>query len=497
MSRTPDKNSPKVDHEAVCPFCQQAINKDAASRLTHLLEYVSSTAQIEVERADAAFRGKLAAITNAPIAKQDIELIRIEIAADDPKLGQEILDYLSAYSLTQKAIVGAIDKGVQVPVSSEILSPANKLNGAVESLRKRAEQLKSATSGMSSESAKDLKELEARTLLHGQLKQVEDVIERKKQVAAYGQCMDETSTQPITRKSTELTKKLVTERLQVAFRDELAGLEFTHLHVEIQAAGGARGEMFHKLVFANAPSVGMTEVLSEGESRTLSLAAFLMELSTAPSLSAIIFDDPVSSLDHIWRERIAKRLVEEAKKRQVIVFTHDLLFLKLLKDGSEQKNVPCSHQYVWRDETQGAGICSSDLPWVAMGVKERLGVLRTRWQEAEKLSRTATPDVYEREGREIYGLVREAWEQGVAEVLLADIVGRYRPSVETKKVRHLHDITQEDCQVVEDEMTECSRWIRGHDQAAADGTPFPKPSGLKERIDTLENWTKQIRKRRP
>jgi hypothetical protein len=36
---------------------------------------------------------------------------------------------------------------------------------------------------------------------------------------------------------------------------------------------------------------------------------------------------------------------------------------------------------------------------------------------------------YEREGREIYGLLREAWEQAVSEVLLNDVVERYRPSI--------------------------------------------------------------------
>src|SRR6202008_1409324 len=124
------------------------------------------------------------------------------------------------------------------------------------------------------------------------------------------------------------------------------------------------------LVFSNAPGVTVTDVLSEGEGRALSLAAFLTELSTAPSCSAIIFDDPVSSLDHIWRERIAHRLVEESKIRQVIVFTHDLVFLRSLMALSAKASVPCQHQYL-RREAQ-AGITSPDLPWVAMNVKSRL-----------------------------------------------------------------------------------------------------------------------------
>jgi hypothetical protein len=44
------------------------------------------------------------------------------------------------------------------------------------------------------------------------------------------------------------------------------------------------------------------------------------------AVTGIVFDDPVSSLDHMRREQIARRLAREAKVRQVNVFTHDLAF---------------------------------------------------------------------------------------------------------------------------------------------------------------------------
>jgi len=93
-------------------------------------------------------------------------------------------------------------------------------------------------------------------------------------------------------------------------------------------------------------------------------------------------------------------------------------------------------------------------------------------------------------------MLREAWEQAVSEVLLNEVVERYRPSIETQRLRHLHDITETDCKTVEDAMTECSRWMRGHDHPAADGTPFPNPQELQKRINELEDWVKSIRKRR-
>jgi hypothetical protein len=188
-------------------------------------------------------------------------------------------------------------------------------------------------------------------------------------------------------------------------------------------------------------------------------------------------------------------LVLEAKTRQVIVFTHDLLFLRLLLDESERQDVKIEHQYV-RREADASGICSPDLPWVAMRVKDRIGVLKGRFQEAETVYRKGGADAYEQSARVIYGLLREAWEQAVSEVLLDEVVERYRKSIETKRVRRLHDITEEDCEAVERGMTESSRWMRGHDESPADGTPFPKPAELAKAIQDLEELVQRIRKRR-
>jgi len=93
-------------------------------------------------------------------------------------------------------------------------------------------------------------------------------------------------------------------------------------------------------------------------------------------------------------------------------------------------------------------------------------------------------------------MLREAWEQAVSEILLNEVVERYRDSIETKRVHALHDITKEDCDTVEDAMSACSRWLRGHDAPPADAAPFPGPAELKTRIDDLDQWVQDVRQRR-
>lgn len=485
---------PPTDDGAKCPFCQQEIQPDAAARLRHFAEFVTSTAQSELREAERQYASALRAIVGIQVIRADVTSTISELAADDAAVAGKIDQCLQSAEKVRAGVQSA--SGANEPFQAATFEPglAAALRTVATELRNRAAQLQSMRSSLTPQEQADLNDLRSRVCLFENIEPVKAEVERKKRLSAYAQAINDTTTNQITAKSTELTKKLITDHLRSSFQAELTGLEFTHLAVEIQAAGGAKGSLFHKLAFSNAPGVTVTDVLSEGESRALSLAAFLTELSTAPTKSGIIFDDPVSSLDHVWRERIARRLVAEARERQVIVFTHDLFFLRSLLASCAKESVPLKHQYVRRDGQ--AGICSPDLPWVAMSVNERIGVLRQRWQAAEKLHRTAGSLAYEPAAREIFAMLREAWERGITEILLNDVVERYRPSIETKKVAKLHDISSADCKAVEDGMTECSRWMRGHDESVADGTPLPTPAQIKTRIDELETWAKGIRGKR-
>jgi hypothetical protein len=131
-----------------------------------------------------------------------------------------------------------------------------------------------------------------------------------------------------------------------------------------------------------------------------------------------------------------------------------------------------------------------------MPVKGKIGYLRSRWQTADKLSRNGEQDAYEVQAKYLYGLLREAWERALEEVLLGGVVERYRPSVQTQRLAPLSDITDADCKTVETAMTKCSTWLPGHDQAAAARAPLPGSNELKSDIEALGTWVATIRSRR-
>jgi hypothetical protein len=69
-------------------------------------------------------------------------------------------------------------------------------------------------------------------------------------------------------------------------------------------------------------------------------------------------------------------------------------------------------------------------------------------------------------------------------------------SVQTQHIGTIADIKAEDCRTVDAAMTKCSKWLPGHDQAAAARAPVPEPAELKADIDALENWVAAIHRRR-
>ncbi len=338
-------------------------------------------------------------------------------------------------------------------------------------------------------------ELAAQSKLNARKNDVLGEIARLKKLNALNQCIGDVDTYSISRTSTELTKAYVTKALCDRFKDELGRLGLNNLQVQLAPAGSERGVMYHRVEFKSKKSVNVAEVVSEGEYRCIALAGFLAELATAPIKSALVFDHPVSSLDHIWREAVAHRLVEEAKERQVIVFTHDMVFLLLLVEQCETANIQPTQAHLLRTSS-GTGEAQDGPPWLAAKVKDRVGVLKTKFQQAEKLSKEADPAMYEAFACDLYGRLRETWERSVEELLLNDSVRRFRRSIETNRLKKLSDIKSEDIEFVEAAMTKCSKYLRGHDKAVAINEPMPAPAELKADIENLENWVSAMRKRR-
>ena len=158
----------------------------------------------------------------------------------------------------------------------------------------------------------------------------------KQEVARLGYCSflerarADCDTSRITRKGGEVAQLVVTARLRSGFAGNLNQLGFSAPPVEVKLGLGTVGEHPYHLSLIAREDVPASDVLSEGEKTCVGLAGFLAELETANNASGIVLDDPVSSLDHHYRLRVALKLIDAARQRQVVVLTHDIVFLLAL-----------------------------------------------------------------------------------------------------------------------------------------------------------------------
>ena len=192
---------------------------------------------------------------------------------------------------------------------------------------------------------------------------------------------------------------------------ELTELGATRIPISMRPTG-AVGEAQHELLLegAHAPArTQISQILSEGEVRVIAIAGFLAELQLSQQSNPIVFDDPVSSLDHVFTGKIAARLACEGLKRHVIVFTHNIAFLmELPRCGGGLGKARDTRWYCGADTAPTWERClryDSGAPWHALeshttGTSPGAGGCNIKAQYNNDM------ELYNREAARIYGLLR-------------------------------------------------------------------------------------------
>jgi ABC-type uncharacterized transport system ATPase subunit len=289
--------------------------------------------------------------------------------------------------------------------------------------------------GKQQEILRRLTELQARRTLHEHVPALKQRIEKMRQIAVLEAGAAKLGTQPISLQLRKLQELEITDRLRAAIQEEL---KHTTLSAKVEVVGQAsKGETKIQLRLAKGCKQKVESVLSSGQQAALGTAFFLAELSVSAGESAIVLEDPVSSLDHDHREYLARRLVDEAKKRQVVIYTHDLSFLIYLQDAAAQENVEL-HGHTLESSLDEAGIVREGLPTKLMSPADRRKELRRRLKyELAPMFKGKKPE-YERDADLWVADLRKAYDQLIEDYVLAGTVRRYSNHV---RVRHLFMIT--------------------------------------------------------
>ncbi|MCH7783374.1 AAA family ATPase [candidate division KSB1 bacterium] len=418
-----------------------------------------------------------------------------EIKEFDENIFPGIVKYVGSVKKRAVEVVDAFKSGNWKGISLLAESHLKNIQFLLSDLKKKQSDLENFLNPeKESELESELVNLKNKETLSKNKEILEKCVKLLKNLHLNDLCRRSLDTSAITRKNSELINLAVIKQLEKGVNKELSDMGINHLKLKMSKEG-SKGTLSHKLQLSNSTitDFDISMVLSEGEQRVVALASFLAELESSNNQNGIVFDDPVSSLDHKWREKIAKRFVQESKKRQVIIFTHDIVFLFALTKEADSNGISNIVQTVTKIGEK-IGVCDSEVPWIALTVNRRIGKLRDMIQGAEKEYKEGEIENYQKEAEIIYGRLRTTWEKAVEEVLFLDVITRFTPEIHTKKLKNLV-ILKEDYYRIERGMSKCSIWLPGHDQPAAMNSPFPEPQELKSDVTELEVFVKELRNR--
>ena len=250
----------------------------------------------------------------------------------------------------------------------------------------------------------------------------------------------------------------------------------------------------HKLRLRQAQqTVPTRDILSEGEFRIVSIALFLADVAADCGSTAFIFDDPISSLDQFFEEKVAERLAELAKSRQVIVFTHRLSLMSAL-EGSAKKAEMTSRVIALERQPWGTGE-PGEIPLAAQKPRKALHtLLNERLSKARKAYEEHGWTEYSPLAKDLCSNTRIVIERLIEHDLLADVVERFRRPINTEgKLAKVAKVTDADCGFLDFMMTKYSKYE--HSQPEEAPVSLPEPDELAKDLQELSDWLDEFSSR--
>jgi ABC-type dipeptide/oligopeptide/nickel transport system ATPase subunit len=490
----PSQEFPSTSADARCVLCQRELDSAARDRFAKFDAFCKDKSQ---EISADAERTLSSTTTTFKLKSADLKPELDKIEADLSILTAAQIAVIAEFVTKSDERLHQIRQNLESRQLSTITNlpatPESLLQDAVKALEDKAATEEAVSDPIARKALEsEFKELEAREWLSGIQVDVLKQIERYKILGELEGCYKDLNTTAITTKSSELSKTFVTTAYKQQFQEETNKLGLTTLEVVMDAIQGKKGVTLFGLRLAKAANGKVAEIASEGEHRCVALAAFLAELSQAAHQSALVFDDPVSSLDHWHRQQIAERLVNEAKNRQIIVFTHEVMFLNdLLFYADEAKQSPHILTVEWSNGAPGGHI--DGLPWDNKKPIACLDVLdkdqttiATQWNPQPNAANVASM-------RDAYSRLRSAIERIVEFELLSDVIQKSRSYVKTGNVKYLVGITKQECDEIGRLLQKCHDLTSAHTPSSKS---IPKPNELKKDLVDARQLIATIRTRK-
>jgi energy-coupling factor transporter ATP-binding protein EcfA2 len=470
------------DDPAACVLCQQPLLPDGAARMQRFQAYMDDTLDTSASQAEQAIADAKAGLPTLTQLMADDFSERVEqVRARNSALA----DNLSAFHLALVArsadALARLDGEASVDVP-ELVSPLAVVSAFAEKLGEEQKALAKARDVAEREQlVAEKAELEDRKHLRANKAMLVTRRDLKVTGAAYDTALRLVATTGITKRANELLDTHLTSAVVTCFEAERKGFGIEYLKV-----GLARKSDQTKAEYATDTQTALTKVtsqiLSEGEQRALALAGFLTEVALTDGSGPIVIDDPVSSLDRDRSILVAERIAQEAKTRQVIVFTHDIVFFNELCKAADAVAIEPKTVALFSDQDAAGKIDAAGMVWKGLNVAKRIGQIKSKFAPLPKLC-SKSPSDYEYEIKGLYGRLRDTYERMVEETIFCDIVRRGTDVIQTQMLRY---VTLPDVLAIRFHEGMSRANTHSHDNPAADTVPVPTPAEFNTHLAEIE-----------
>lgn len=486
----PNKSFPEFNtQEDLCVLCQQPLGEQATQRFETFEEFIKSTTKTKEQHVLAAlekYKNRLAETAISTDSLADAQSL-LSDEFSNPEIAEKLSSWVTAANAKLTALLEQKNA-----ISVDMAAPKGSLDTLSQEIADRIAQAESVLNPEGrSKLESERQELEDRALLANIRGDIEAQIERLKHVSEIKSKAKTTARTSVTNKNKELSEFLVTGALRSRFSREITKLNLNTIPMELKKTRDRKAQSFFRVEFVRFPGQPLGEILSEGEHRCVALAAFLAELVTSKDNSGIVFDDPMSSLDHIYRERVAKRLAEEAQHRQVVIFTHDLVFLFEVIREAETIDVPRHFQHVKR-RGKTPGYITADLPLKAKSAPSLVAALRTELKDLKGQLDTVNETRREILVKGVIEQLREAWDQVIAD-FIAPVLGRFDNQIKGNSLYKLLVLTQADVDLITKARGRLSEDL--HNSAGALNPAEVTHDQLSAEISAIHDFIEEMKKK--
>lgn len=486
-----------------CALCQEPLTESGAARMKSFNEFVAGETTKAADTARQVLQETVQALRELKLptkAQIDVDLgDYAAIDASTKSFVEELGSYTDAAIQRRNALgTAAMGDGNFDAIPEMAASIADKLTAESAALEKAAVGLEEAAKSdkARADQRAKLAALQDRKKLADDLPTVLARLADLEAIVQLKKCSDAVGTAPISRQITALRRSLVMVGLKKAIANEIVALDLSHIPFDITDRS-VEGQSLIAVDLKSASNVTNSKVLSEGEQRALALACFLAETTTSGGKHGLIIDDPVSSLDHGRIRRVAGRIAAEAAAgKQIIVFTHNILFYNELVDAAARLDppAPVHRNFISKVGADVFGLISEkDEPWIMVSTSKRIGLLQTLLNSHAGVT-DFTSDTWRLKATEFYTQLRETWERLVEEVLLSKVVERFNSDVRTTSLKGVV-VSDEDYKIVFFAMKRASE-RSGHDMAGGKGAPLPTLDEMKSDLEKVSTYFTAVNKRK-